>query len=131
MARFVLLYFKNDKRAEDYLGISLFQGARVVGIYQDPRHEPCSCSDFGPGSNKSRMGDLHRKYGWFIHKKCRRVSKEHRQMYGTRLFQIFGANILATDQTPKLLRNPEWWETFKKGGRRIRYIDRDLGPKYE
>lgn len=131
MARFVLLYFKDDKRADEYVGVSLFTGARVVGIYQDPRHEPCKCTDFGPTSNMSRQGDLHKKYGWFVHKKCRRISKDHRKTYGTKLFQLFGTNLLPRKQTPNILRNPEWWDKFITDRRKPRYIDRDLGPKYE
>lgn len=107
MSKFVLLYFKDDERADAWVGTSLFGGARVVGIYQDPHHKPCSCSDFNPKSNMSRNLRFHTKYGWPLHVKCGRISKWHRNGYGKRLFAALGRNLLSENQTPPQLRNPE------------------------
>lgn len=107
MARFVLLYFKDDKRAEEYVGVSLFTGARVVGIYQDPRHEPCKCVGDHDWTKYPRMWKHHSKYGWPLHAVCGRIHKLHRACYGMRMFQVFGRNLLPENETPKSLRNPE------------------------
>lgn len=113
MARFVLLYFKDDKAAERFVHnwdpdrrIEDDQ-LRVVGIYKDPTHKPCDCT----GDHSSvRQNRFHTKYGWYVHGVCGRVSKLWRPNYGKRLFQVFGLNMLPREHTPKSLQNPETFD---------------------
>lgn len=109
MAKFVLAWFKDDAEA-DWFADNNAPGEttiRVVGIYKDPTHKPCSCA----GDHSSvRQNRFHSRYGWYVHGVCGRVSSLWRPNYGKRLFQVFGMNMLPRNQTPKSLQNPETFD---------------------
>lgn len=103
MARFILLYCKDDKAADLFTHSLEDDQIRVVGVYQDPTHKPCDCK----GDHTSpRQNRFHSKYGWYVHGGCGRVSKLWRSNYGKRIFQVFGFNLLPREHTPKSLQNP-------------------------
>lgn len=113
MAKFVLLHFKDDRAADRFVHnwdptrpIADDQ-LRVVGVYKDATHKTCECTGV---SDSSRLYRFHRKYGWYVHGECGRVSKRHRVSYGKRLFTVFGMNMLPRKITPKSLQNPETFD---------------------
>lgn len=103
MARFVLMYFRQDEDAEEFVALSTFAKRKIVGIYRDPLHKPCECGNEVFRNN--RLWGLHRIYGWPVHKKCGRISKGWRSSYGKRMFQVFGKNLLPWSETPKSFRD--------------------------
>lgn len=103
MARFVLLYFRDDEAAEEFTSFSEFKGLRVVGMYRDPHHKPCSCD--GRQWKNNRMWAIHKTYGYPVHKACGRISKNWRASYGRRMFGVFGTNLLPLNETPRIFRD--------------------------
>jgi hypothetical protein len=111
MSRFVLIWFKEDEDAENYVNSSVFaKGHRVVGMYQDARHKPCSCDNMTWINN--RMWGISKKYGWPVHHVCGRVSKTFRESYGRRMFQVFGTNLLDIKETPKIFQ--DWKQSMRQ-----------------
>ena len=105
MPRFVLLYVKEDDAA-DHLIERCESGdviARVVGMYKDPQHSPCSCDN--SQWQITRMWGINRNFGWPIHQACGRISPFWRAGYGKRMFQVFGTNLLSLDKTPKIFQD--------------------------
>lgn len=109
MARFVLVYFKKDEQAQEFVNFAEFKGRRVVGVYKDPHHRPCDCGSDQWRSN--RMWGISKAYGWPVHKACGRISAGWRASYGKRMFQVFGTNLLPMNQTPKIFR--DWKQEFR------------------
>lgn len=103
MARFVLVYFKDDKAADEFVHFSEFKGQRVVGVYKDPQHSPCTCGEKQWRSN--RMWGINKNFGWPVHKGCGRISPHWRRGYGKRMFQVFGKNLLPLNETPTMFRD--------------------------
>lgn len=103
MARFVLVYFKRDEDAREFVQFAEFKERRVVGVYRDPQHKPCDCGN--DVFKVHRSWGFHKRYGWHIHKKCGRISRNWRAGYGKRMFQVFGRNLLPMNQTPKIFRD--------------------------
>lgn len=113
MARFILLHFKDDNESELFVSsIREDAAGRVVGIYQDPRHKPCSCNQ-ASGHNVRGWG-IHPKYGWWVHQICGRVGELYRASYGRRLHGALGKNLLPVEKTPNSLRNPQDMVTKRK-----------------
>lgn len=114
MARFVLLYVKDDAHVDPILE-RFDHGdvkAKVVGVYKDPQHRPCEC---GPDEwRHNRMWGINRNFGWPVHKGCGRISPNWRRSYGKRMFQVFGKNLLPLDKTPRIFR--DWKQEMENVG---------------
>lgn len=105
MPQFVLLYVKRDDALQSLLERYEHgdMPARVVGVYKDPQHKPCSC-----GSDQwrsTRMWGINKKFGWPIHLGCGRISPSWRAGYGKRMFMVFGRNLLPIEKTPKIFQD--------------------------
>lgn len=115
MARFVLLYFGDDERAQAFIDSTR---TKVVGLYDDPRGDNlCKCKTQSV-TTTNRGWEMHAYWGWQLHPFCKRAGKWWRAEYGKRLFRALGTNLLPRENTPAMMQSPQGWghEKHKPGG---------------
>jgi hypothetical protein len=106
MARFVLLYFGDDDRADTFVESTRH---KVVGLYDDPRGPSvCKCKSQTPETT-NRGWTMHPYWGWQVHPFCNRAGKWWRAEYGKRLFRALGVNMLPREDTPSIMQGPQGW----------------------